>query len=89
MMVWRRLLKGNAITLLQQAAAYAIRQETQFIGLFDWDSMFLFQFYKLDLGKREIGDWAYGTWVEDKEPKVFRKTLFGFLVAACEAKIET
>ncbi|OCK98782.1 uncharacterized protein K441DRAFT_693517 [Cenococcum geophilum 1.58] len=82
-------LKGNAITLSQQASAYAIRQETQFIGLFDWDSMFLFQFCGLDPDAEEIGDWAYGTWVEDKEPNVFRKTLFGFLVAACEAKIET
>jgi hypothetical protein len=81
--------EGNAVKLSQQAAAYAIRQRTQFIGLFDWDSMFLFQFCKLDLAKKDIGDWAYGTWVEDTEPTFFRKTLFGFLVAACEAKIGT
>jgi hypothetical protein len=81
--------EGNAVKLSQQAAAYAIRQRTQFIGLFDWDSMFLFQFCKLDLAKKDIGDWAYGTWVEDTVPTFFRKTLFGFLVAACEAKIGT
>lgn len=78
----------NAIWLSRQAAAYAIRQETQFVGLFDWDSMFLFQFGELDLDQDFIGDSAHGTWVEDKSPTFFRKTLFGFLVAACEAKIE-
>jgi len=82
-------LKGNAITLSKQAAAYAVRQETQFIGLFDWDSMFLFQFCNLDRDTEDIGDWAYGTWVKDTEPTFIRKTLFGFLVAACEAKIQT
>jgi len=83
------LLTGNAMTLSKQAAAYAIRQKTQFVALFDWDSMFLFQFCKLDLAQKEPGDWAYGTWVEDTGPTFFRKTLFGFLVAACEAKIAT
>ena len=86
--MWRRLSKKNAIWLSRQAAAYAIRQETQFVGLFDWDSMFLFQFGELDLDQDFIGDSAHGTWVEDKSPTFFRKTLFGFLVAACEAKIE-
>jgi hypothetical protein len=78
----------NAIWLSRQAAAYAIRQETQFIGLFDWDSMFLFQFGEIDLDESTIGDSAHGTWVEDKSPTFFRKALFGFLVAACETKIE-
>lgn len=31
-------LEDNAIPVSQQAAAYAIRQETQFVGLFDWNS---------------------------------------------------
>jgi len=79
--------RGNAVQLSKQAAAYAIRQKTQFVGLFDWDSMFLFQFGELDLGQRAIGDSAHGTWVEDESPTFFRKTLLGFLVAACEAKI--
>jgi hypothetical protein len=50
--------------------------------------MFLFQFGELDLDQDFIGDSAHGTWVEDKSPTFFRKTLFKFLVAACEAKIE-
>ena len=82
-------LKGNAIHLSSQAASYAIRQKTQFVGLFDWDFMFLFQFCRLNLAEEHIGDWAYGTWVEDEEPGFFRQTLFGFLVTACEAMIET
>lgn len=71
--------RGNAVQLSKQAAAYAIRQKTQFVGLFDWDSMFLFQFGELDLGQRAIGDSAHGTWVEDESPTFFRKTLLGFL----------
>ena len=81
-------LKANAIALSKQAAAYAKVQETQFIGLFDWDSMFLFRFCQLDLDSDDIGDWAYGTWVKDTEPTFFRMTLFGFLIAACEANIK-
>ena len=53
-------LRGNTIDLSRQAAAYAIQQETEFVGLFDWDSMFLFQFDELDLDEEIIGDSAYG-----------------------------
>lgn len=81
--------KNNAIPLSKQAAAYAIRQKTRFVGLFDWNYTFLFQFCQLDLAEKNIGDWAYGTWVQETEPTFFRRTLFGFLVAACEAKIKT
>jgi hypothetical protein len=80
--------RENALWLSRQAAAYAIQQKTQFVGLFDWDSMFLFRFGELKLDEQIVGDSAYGTWVEDKAPTYFRKTLFGFLVAACEAKIK-
>lgn len=81
--------KENAIPLSKQAAAYAIRQKTQFVGLFDWNYMFLFQFCQLNLAEKNIGDCAYGTWVQETDSMLFRKTLFGFLAAACEAKIGT
>jgi hypothetical protein len=80
-------LQSNAIPVSQQAAAYAIRQETRFVGLFDWQSMFLFYFGELDMDNQEIGDSAYGTWVEDGGTTFFRRSLFGFLDAACEVKI--
>lgn len=59
------ILEGNAVAVSQQAAAYAIRQETRFVGLFDWNSMFLYYFGELNLDNDQIGDSAYGTWVED------------------------
>ena len=80
--------EGNAFWLSKQAAAYAIEQETQFVGLFDWDSMFLFRFGEFNPGEEGVGESAYGTWVEDRNPTFFRKALFGFLVAACEVNIE-
>ena len=42
-------LENNAIPVSQRDAAYAIRQETRFVGLFDWYSTFLFYFGELDI----------------------------------------
>lgn len=78
-------LTNNAVMLSKQAAAYALRYRTQFIAIFDWDSLFLYRFRDLRAEEETVGDWAYGTWVREEEG--FRKALLGLLVRACQLKL--
>lgn len=77
-------LDGNARYLSKQAAAYSLKWQTRFVVLFDWDSMFLYNFAGMNLGmdnsEPEAQDWAYGTWV--KRRVHYRKALLGFILAA-------
>ena len=67
-------LRNNAVYLSSQASAYALRQHTKFVALFDWDSLFLFQLN--EMGKKFVGDCAYGTRVEGKDPGIFSERVF-------------
>ena len=80
------LLDVDANNLSQQAAAYACRWDTPYVALFDWNSLFLYCFSNLRAREGTIGDWAYGTWVQEQQGTTFRKALLGFLVSACKAK---
>ena len=79
-------LKGNAVTLSQQAAAYAWKRNTKYVALFDWNSLFLYSFAGLDAKSETVGDWAYGTWIVEDPTTTFRKAILGFLITACMAK---
>lgn len=82
----------NAVYLTKQAAAYALRWETRYVGLFDWDNLFLWNFAGLNFqqpvpgrgrssqGRGQHADWAYGTWVRDRED--YRGALLGFVMEA-------
>ncbi|KAI3392046.1 hypothetical protein diail_6320 [Diaporthe ilicicola] len=82
----------NAVCLTKQAAAYATKWQTRFVGLFDWDNFFLWQFAGLDFrrsrpkppstsyGVDGHADWAFGTPVRKRED--YRKALLGFVLEA-------
>ncbi|KAF2705275.1 hypothetical protein K504DRAFT_448846 [Pleomassaria siparia CBS 279.74] len=61
------LLKDNGLTFGKQVAAYAITHNTPFLALFDWNSMVLFEFNKLNVHvgdpgqEKSVGEWGYGT----------------------------
>ena len=88
----RTLLADAAVPLSQQAAAYSWKFNTKYVGIFDWESLFLYNFENLNRRGCHIGEWAYGTWVRDRDAvsnqlvETFRMALLGFLIEACTAK---
>lgn len=84
---WGSALGHNAMVITKQAAAYATKFSTRFVALFDWDSLFLWNFAAMAIHGVQLathGDWAYGTWVEDRAQ--FRMALLGFLLKAYAEK---
>lgn len=83
---FKTLMNDDAACLTKQAAAYATRYGTRYVGLFDWDSFFLWNFagMKFNPGSRDLPDgharWAYGTMVTNRED--YRKALLGFVMEA-------
>ena len=76
-------LGGNATILTKQAGAYATRFGTKYVALFDWDSLFLWNFAALKFTSPRTGihgNWAYGTWVDGRDR--FRRVLLGFFLKA-------
>lgn len=97
----KSLMAHNAVCLTKQAAAYATKWQTRYVGLFDWDNFFLWNFAGCDfrrgasrnsssLGADGHARWAWGTPVERRED--YRKALLGFILEAykdrCSAKFE-
>lgn len=97
----KSLMDHNAAALTKQAAAYATKWQTRYVALFDWDSLFLWNFAGMRVGpapKLPRGapaaavslspdghaDWAYGTWVADRED--YRTALLGFVLHAYRDK---
>ena len=78
-------LRGNARLVSKQAAAYALERRTKFVAIFDWDSLFLYEFAAINTDVWDtVGSWSYGTWVDyDARPTNFRMVLLGWLYAAC------
>lgn len=86
----------NAVCLTKQAAAYAIKWETRFVALFDWDGLFLWHFGGMNLepplpgrgnssrGRNGHATWAWGTWVDSRAE--YRRALLGFVMAALRDK---
>lgn len=88
----------NATCLSKQAAAYATQWETRHVVLFDWDTMFLWNFAGMHLtgsansrangisGKIVIGhaEWAYGTFVDSRRD--YRRALLGFVMSSWRSK---
>ncbi|KAL1857437.1 hypothetical protein Daus18300_010410 [Diaporthe australafricana] len=84
-------MTNNATCLTKQAAAYSTKWKTRYVGLFDWDSFFLWHFAGKDFRptarktSTTMGDdghaaWAYGTFVSHRED--YRKALLGFVLEA-------
>ncbi|KAF2789066.1 hypothetical protein K505DRAFT_254126 [Melanomma pulvis-pyrius CBS 109.77] len=78
------LLKDNAFVSSKQAAAYAIDTQTPFVAIFDWDTMVLFEFNNLK--DDNVGEVAFGTWVDENGRETFRKVLLGWVLKACQAR---
>lgn len=87
----KSLMAHNAVALTKQAAAYATKWRTRYVGLFDWDNFFLWNFAGCDfrrgapsqfrtLGADGHAKWAWGTLVERRED--YRKALLGFILEA-------
>lgn len=86
---YENLVKANGLTFSKQAAAYAIQSPTQFVALFDWDVMILFEFEKDMIEEGSAGDVARATWFEENGESgddTFRKMLLGWVLKACDAK---
>jgi hypothetical protein len=84
---WGSALGHNAMVITKQVAAYAAKYSTRYVALFDWDSLFLWNFAAMTIhGVRQAthGEWAYGTWVEDRAQ--FRMVLLGFFLKAYAEK---
>lgn len=75
---------NNATCLTKQAMAYATKWETRYVGLFDWDQLFLWNFAGMDFAPANPSPWAFGTWVEQRSN--FRSALLGFILCAYENK---
>lgn len=73
-------MANNATCLTKQAMAYAIKWRTRYVGLFDWDHLFLWNFAGMNFEPVKPSEWAFGTWVEKR--KHFRSALLGFILAA-------
>lgn len=76
-------LREGASRLARQALKYSGSTGTGYVAIFDWKSMFIFDFEGMDEGEYEL---AKGTWFE-KTPggqsyETFRMLLFGMLVKA-------
>lgn len=82
----RTLFQNSMVPISKQAAHYAWSTGTHFVAVFDWDSLFMFRYKNVDFGTRSVGDWTYGTWVQEDGITTFRKALLGFLLEACEAR---
>lgn len=87
----KSFMAHNAVALTKQAAAYATKWQTRYVGLFDWDNFFLWNFAGCDLrsgapkssqllGADGHAKWAWGTPVERRED--YRKALLGFILEA-------
>ncbi|KAH7320611.1 hypothetical protein B0I35DRAFT_407684 [Stachybotrys elegans] len=79
------LFKSNSNTLIRQAVHYANSYETQYIALFDWDTLVL-----LHLEDQEGpagGDYCYMTVIQDKS--LMRRALLGFLERAYQDAMGT
>ena len=82
----RSWLVLNALAVSKQAAAYALDRHTRYVALFDWDSLFLYEFRQADSRTNGVGNVAWGTWVDSNAQGItFRKVLLGWLYAACMA----
>jgi hypothetical protein len=79
------LFLSNMVPISKQAAHYAWATGSHYIAVFDWDSLFMFRYESVDSETKSIGDWTYGTWVQEDEVTTFRKALLGFLLEAYEA----
>ncbi|KAI0188890.1 hypothetical protein EV127DRAFT_462073 [Xylaria flabelliformis] len=80
----------NSVKLMKQAAAYATRNGTQYVALFNWDRLVLIRFSMLD-PRRKIGDLVangVGDYCEigvlkyDTGSHLMRAALLGFLMEA-------
>lgn len=75
---------NNATCLTKQAMAYATKWQTRYVGLFDWDHLFLWNFAGMDFAPVRPSPWAFGTWVERRQN--FRSALLGFVLCAYNNK---
>jgi hypothetical protein len=82
------LFENNMIPIAKQAAHYAWSTGTHYVAVFDWDSLFMFRYERADFESKSIGDWTYGTWVQEDGVATFRKALLGFLLEAYEARTQ-
>jgi len=78
------LFNGNSYFLMQQASHYAVNENTQFVALFDWDTLFLNRFSNLSPAV-DVGDWSYGTLIRGRAQ--MRRALLGFLEKAHEVSL--
>lgn len=76
---------NNATCLTKQAMAYATKWQTRYVGLFDWDQLFLWDFAAMDFAPSRSGAWAFGTWVEKRSN--FRSAMLGFILFAYDNKM--
>jgi hypothetical protein len=71
---------GNPLILVKQAAAYAIGHRTRYVALFDWNTLILIHFNKLDLASKYCGDSIRTTIIRNQAE--MRLALLGFLEMA-------
>jgi hypothetical protein len=84
---YRDLVRAKGLTFSKQAAAYAINCPTQFVVLFDWNVMVLFEFEKT-IEEGSARDVALATWFQengDSGDDTFRKMLLGWVSNKCYA----
>lgn len=83
------LFEGNALKLVKQASAYAVKYGVQFVGLCDYDYLVLLRFPLLakdDRGDYTIGSYCHVTIFDVRETPV-RRALLGFLLVSLKCKI--
>jgi hypothetical protein len=87
------LFVGNSRTLIKQAASYAIRHRTRYVALFDWDTLVLAKFVRMNpalsthaLGQNGVGDYCETTIITSNHSQDMRAALLGFL---WEAAVQT
>ncbi|KAI0546720.1 hypothetical protein F4679DRAFT_404219 [Xylaria curta] len=80
----------NSVKLMKQAAAYAIRNGTQYVALFNWDRLVLIRFSMLDPRRKikdlianGVGDYCEIAVIKyDTGSHLMRAALLGFLIEA-------
>jgi hypothetical protein len=77
---------GNSRTLVKQAASYAIRHRTRYVALFDWDTLVLAKFVRMNpalsthtLSLNGVGDYCETTIITSNHSHNMRAALLGFL----------
>ncbi|RYC54060.1 hypothetical protein CHU98_g12149 [Xylaria longipes] len=86
----RTFFQDNSVKLMKQAAAYAIRNRTRYVALFNWDHLVLIRFLGLDprlslktLIGNGVGDYCEISMIKyDTGSHIMRAALLGFLVEA-------